>query len=105
LRGGGSRDFHVDGYHKTLFQVELPPSLPQDVVEELTKKFEGYLWIQLKVLMMEVHRRSEITPSGQSVNDFSPNSSDGEEEGETAVKYRGERDFPSIKQLEPKRRR
>jgi len=100
LRDDGSCDFHVDGYHKTLFQVELPPSLPQAVVEKLTKKFERYLWIQMRSLM-ENHRRSTITPSGQSSDNLSPNSSDGEEQSIIGQKYEGERDFTSIKEIKP----
>ena len=32
----GSEDtFHVEGYHKTLFQVELPDWLPEEIVGSL----------------------------------------------------------------------
>jgi len=96
LRDDGSHDFHVDGYHKTLVQVELPPWLHSDIVQKLTRKFERYLVVQIRTLMAN-HRQRTINPSGQSAHDFSSDSSGGEEDGSNDVQYGGEADFASLK--------
>jgi len=99
LRDDGSHDFHIDGHHKTLFQVELPPWLPLDIVQKLTRKFEGYLWSQIGALM-ENHRQRTIIPSGQSARDYSSDSSDGEEDFNNGAYYCGTDDFDeSIEQM------
>ena len=99
MRDDGSHDFHVDGHHKTIFQVELPPWLPLDIVQKLTRKFEGYLWSQIGALM-ESHRQCTIIPSGQSAHNYNSDSSDGEEDFNNGAYYRGTVDFDeSIKQM------
>jgi len=104
LRDDGPHDFLVDGYHKTLSQVELPPWLPLDIVGKLTQKFEGYLLIQIETLM-ENNRRRAIIPSGQSALDFGSDSSDGEEDSERCLKYRGETGFKTVLEKAGKLRR
>jgi hypothetical protein len=69
--------FHIDGHHDTLFQVELPIWLPLDLVVKLTAKFEKILWNQIGDLM-SYHQHAN-TPSGQSEDGFSSDSSDGED--------------------------
>jgi len=96
LRDDGSHDFHVDGHHKTLFQVELPSWLPLEVVQKLTEKFEGYLLLQIKTLMTN-HGRHPITPSGQSAHDFSSDSSDGEEDQSNGLEHEDPVDMKSLR--------
>jgi hypothetical protein len=48
---------------------------------------------------MENCRQRTIIPSGQSVHNFSSNSSDGEEDGSNGVQYCGRADFESIEQM------
>jgi hypothetical protein len=84
LRDDNSPDFSVDGHHQTLFQVELPSWLPLKVVQTLTQKFEGYL-LSLITTLMKSHGRHTINPSGQSVHDFSSDSSDGEKDQSSAL--------------------
>jgi hypothetical protein len=102
LRDDDSHDFRVDGYHKTLFQVELPSWLPLDVVQKLTRKFEGYLLIQIRTLMKN-HGQHAIIPSGQSAHDFSSDSSDGEEDNSYALRYHGLVDMSPLRLVMAKR--
>ena len=71
----GSDAFHIDGHHHTLFQVELPIWLPLDIVVKLTAKFEKILGNQLRYMMNEHHKHTN-TPSGQSGDGLSSDSSD-----------------------------
>jgi hypothetical protein len=72
LRNKKSTNFHLNGYHKTLSQVELPEWLPLQIVEKLTARFEDILLTQIETLMppRKLH-------AGQSKNYLS---SEGEED-------------------------
>ena len=77
LRNKASTNFHVNGYHKTLSQVELPEWLPLEIVLKLTARFETILLGQIKRM---VKRHKEIHPSGQSGDGLSSDSEDGEDD-------------------------
>lgn len=77
----GSDAFHIDGHHHTLFQVELPIWLPLDIVVKLTAKFEKILGNQLRYLMNE-HCKHANTPSGQSRDGLSSDSSNDDSDGD-----------------------
>jgi hypothetical protein len=79
FRNDDSSNFHVDGYHKTLYQVELPDWLPLEIVVKLTARFETILFALLKTLQKNNKHRS-INPSGQSGDGLSSDSSDGEDD-------------------------
>jgi hypothetical protein len=76
LRNKASTNFHVDGYHKTLSQVELPEWLPLKIVLKLTDRFEKILLGQIK-RMLKRHKRHEIHRSGQSGDGLSSDSDNG----------------------------
>jgi hypothetical protein len=84
LRNDKSTDFHLDGHHKTLSQVELPEWLPVQIVEELTARFENILLTQIETLTPR-RKRHAFNPSGQSRNDLSSDSSEGEEDANGAI--------------------
>ena len=86
LRNDDSTDFHVDGHHETLFQVELPEWLPLEIVVELTAQFEKILLEQIKTLVRH-HKRHSIYPSGQSGDDHSSDYSDSEDDAADTVGY------------------
>lgn len=75
---GNKDNFHIDGYHKTLFQVELPDWLPLEMVVKLTTRFEEILLQQIGTLAKKKHRRRHFNPSGQSRDGLSSDSSEGE---------------------------
>jgi hypothetical protein len=83
LRNDASTNFHVDGYHKTLFQVELPEWLPLEMVVKLTARFEKILLGQIKRMV----KRHEIHPSGQSGDGLSSDYSDGEDDAADTIGY------------------
>jgi len=58
LRNDTSTNFHVNGYHKTLFQVELPEWLPLEIVVKLTVQFKKILLGQIK-RMVKHHKQHE----------------------------------------------
>jgi hypothetical protein len=60
-----NNEFHLDGHHETLFQVELPEWLPLEIVVKLTARFEEILLEQIETLTQR-HKRHAIHPSGQS---------------------------------------
>jgi hypothetical protein len=68
---GNKDNFHIDGYHKTLFQVELPDWLPLEIVVKLTTRFEEILLQQIGTLAEKKHRRHHLNPSGQSRDSLS----------------------------------
>jgi hypothetical protein len=86
MRNDDSSDLHVDGYHRTLFQVELPRWLPLDIVVKMTARFEEILRSQIRSLMKS-NKRHPITPSGQSGEVLSSDSSDGEDDAIGSVGY------------------
>ena len=77
LRNDGN--FHVDGYHRTLTQVELPEWLPIKIVVKLTGRFEEILLRQIKTLK-ENRTRHASKPSGQSGDGLSSDSTDAEDD-------------------------
>jgi hypothetical protein len=77
----------VDGYHKTLSQVELPEWLPLEVVVKLTARFETILLGQIK-RMMKRHKWHEIHPSGQSGDGLSSDYEDGGDDIAETLKHR-----------------
>ena len=77
LRNDGN--FHVDGYHRTLTQVELPEWLPLEIVVKITARFEEILLQQIKTLK-ERRKRHASNPSGQSGDGLSSDSSDAEDD-------------------------
>ena len=86
LRNDDSTDFHVDGHHETLFQVELPEWLPLEIVVKLTARFEKILLEQIKTLVRD-HKRHTIHPSGQSGDGLSSDYSDGEDDAADTIGY------------------
>ena len=42
--------FSVLGYHSTIYDVALPPILPQDVHDKMISRYRGYLCNQLRQL-------------------------------------------------------
>ena len=76
LRNKKSTNFHLNGHHKTLSQVELPEWLPVQIVEKLTAQFEDILLTQIETLT-PCRKRHAINPSE---NDLSSDSSEGEED-------------------------
>jgi len=86
LRNDTSTNFHVDGYHKTLSQVELPEWLPLEIVLKLTARFETILLAQIK-RMVKCHKGHEIHPSGQSRDGLSSDSEDGEDDLVDTLKH------------------
>jgi hypothetical protein len=84
LRNNKSTNFHLDGHHKTLSQVELPAWLPVQIVEKLTARFEDILLTQIEILTPR-RKRHAFNPSGQSRNDLSSDSSEGEEDASDAI--------------------
>jgi len=72
-------NFQVDGYHRTLTQVELPEWLPLEIVVKITARFEEILLQQIKTLK-ERRKRHASNPSGQSGDGLSSNSSDAEDD-------------------------
>jgi hypothetical protein len=44
-------DFAIRGHHDTLYQVELPPWLPEDILKKMLDKFQGILLQQLISMM------------------------------------------------------
>src|SRR5882762_5521596 len=68
-------NFHVDGYHKTLTQVELPEWLPLEIVVKLTARFEEILLRQIKTLKAN-RTRHATKPSGQSGDSDSDDAED-----------------------------
>jgi len=78
---GDSKDFQVRGYHKNLYQVELPQWLPVEVVMEVTAAFEDILLREIRIMQ----RRNKHGPSDsvKSRGGISPDSSEGEEDTET----------------------
>jgi len=96
LRNKASTNFHVDGYHKTLSQVELPEWLPLKIVLKLTDRFEKILLGQIK-RMVKHHKGHEIHPSGQSRDGLSSDSDDGEDDVVEAIEY----DCRNIPQNDP----
>jgi len=85
LRNADSTDFHVDGRHATLFQVELPEWLPLEIVVKLTARFETMLLKQINTLVA-LHQQHAHHPSGQSGNSLSSDS-DGEEDATDVHHY------------------
>ena len=83
LRNDDSTNFHVDGHHKTLFQVELPDWLPLKIVVKLTARFEKILLDQIRTLV----KRHVINPSGQSGDGFSSDSSEDEDDAIDTIGY------------------
>src|ERR1700735_2738385 len=79
LRNNDSTNFHLDGHHKTLFQVELPEWLPLEIVVKLTSRFEEILLKQIETIMQR-HKRHAINPSGQSGDGLGSDSSEGEDD-------------------------
>jgi hypothetical protein len=75
LRNKKFTDFHLDGHHKTLSQVELPEWLPVQIVEKLTARFEDILLTQIETLTPR-RKWHAINPSGHSKNDLSSDSED-----------------------------
>jgi hypothetical protein len=77
---GNSEDFHVRGYHKNLYPVELPQWLPVEVVTKVTAEFEDILLREIRIMQ----RRSMHGPSDsvESQGGIIPDSSDGEEDTE-----------------------
>jgi hypothetical protein len=71
LQGLDKLKYNIDGRHSTIFPIQLPPLLSPKVVEEMVKKFENYLLIELQTL--EENRKkakfgdSPRPPSRQSV--------------------------------------
>jgi hypothetical protein len=86
LRNAASTNFHVDGYHKTLCQVELPEWLPLDVVVELTARFEKILLGQIQ-RMVKRHTSHQIHPSDQSTDCLSSHSEDGEYDADDTLDH------------------
>jgi len=78
----GSDAFHVDGYHHTLFQVELPIWLPLDIVVKLMAKLEKILGNQIGGLMTR-HKHA----NGQSGDGLSSDLSDGEDDSDDYNDY------------------
>jgi hypothetical protein len=78
---GGPNAFHINGHHHTLFQVELPIWLPLDIVVKLTAKFEKILGNQIEDMMSDHHNKHAKTPSGQSMDYLSSDSSDDTADG------------------------
>ena len=87
LRNKASTNFHVDGYHKTLSQVELPEWLPLKIVLKLTDRFEKILLKQINTLVAALHKQHAIHPSGQSRDGLSSDSDDGEDDVVEAVEH------------------
>jgi hypothetical protein len=85
LRKGDN--FHVDGYHKTLTQVELPEWLPLEIVVKLTARFEEILLRQIKTLK-DNRTRHASKPSGQSGDGLSSDSDDAEDDIANAANFR-----------------
>jgi hypothetical protein len=48
---GNSDIFAVRGQHSTVYQVELPPWLPIEVVKEMVSRFEGILKEEIRAMM------------------------------------------------------
>ena len=69
FKDGDSTNFHVDGYHKTLFQVELPDWLPLEIVVKLTARFEEILLKQIRTLV-ERHKRDISDDQSDSDSEF-----------------------------------
>jgi hypothetical protein len=86
LRNDDSSDLHVDGYHRTLFQVELPRWLPLDIVVKMTARFEEILLSQISTLTTS-NKRHAIIPSGQSGDVLSSDSSESEDDAISSVGY------------------
>jgi len=84
LRTDDSTDFHVDGHHATLFQVELPVWLPLEIVVKLTAQFKKILLMQINTL----HKQHPVHPSGQSGDSLSSDSSDGEDHTTNMHRYK-----------------
>jgi hypothetical protein len=78
LRGKTKR-FNVRGRHPTLYPVELPAYLSQQVLSEMITRFKEFLYNEIDVMMMseELIR----APSRQSIS----NSSTGSQEDEPPV--------------------
>ena len=76
---GSEDNFHVEGYHKSLFQLELPDWLPEKIVARLTIRFEDILKQQITNFMGR-YKRHNRTPSAQSGDGFSSDSSVGEDD-------------------------
>jgi hypothetical protein len=45
-------DFIIRGDHSTLYPVELPPWLPEDILAQMLQKYEA-LWVKHLKLMMD----------------------------------------------------
>jgi len=43
--------FAVRGQHSTVYQVELPPWLPIEVLKEMVNRFEGILTDEIRAMM------------------------------------------------------
>jgi hypothetical protein len=71
FKDGDSANFHVNGYDKTILQVELPDWLPLEIVVKLTGRFEEILLEQIRTLV-ERHRN----PPDRGECDFDTDSED-----------------------------
>ena len=64
--------YNIDSRHSTIYPIQLPPLLSPKVVEQMVKKFEDYLLVELGI-MEENRKKSELGelhrfPSRQSVS-------------------------------------
>jgi hypothetical protein len=65
-------EYNLYGCHSTISPVQLPPGLSVNILEAMTKKFEGYLDIELAILQANRQKSDDLgspprPPSRQSV--------------------------------------
>jgi hypothetical protein len=73
LCGGDPQLFQVHEHHNLLFQVDLLPWLPIDVIQEMVNQFKNYLCLQLETDFSTKHGHrsnpsTSSTMSGDSIS-------------------------------------